>query len=291
MPLRIDHVIAAGSDLDALERVYTQLGFFVTGGGTHPHLGTRNRIIVLGEGYIELLALDVPERASQVLRQRLERGPGWIGFAVQSSDIETEAVAMRTRGVAVLGPNPGRLVAPNGQARSWRVATVDSEDLWQSAEPLPFLIQHDATGEQHRQELAGVGGLAPHANGVTRLMEVVVAVRDLDDAAKRYAVTYDLHPVTPVQSDASLGARVLVLLLGGGYEHIRLAQPEGPGIVAHRIDTAGDGLCLISVAVDDLQQTEAFLRSQGNPFALTAATITISADAAGGAALRFAESR
>jgi Glyoxalase-like domain len=292
MPLRIDHVIAAGSDLDALERGYTQLGFFVTGGGTHPHLGTRNRIIVVGEGYIELLALDVPERASEVLRQRLERGPGWIGFAVQSGDIETEAAAMRGRGVAVLGPNPGRLVAPNGQARSWRIVTVDTADLWQSAEPLPFLIQHDATSEQHRQELAGgLGGLAPHANGATRVTEVVVAVRDLDDAARRYAVTYDLHPATPVQSDASLGARVLVLPLDGGHEHIRLAQPEGPGIVADRIDTAGDGLCLISVAVGDLQQTEIFLGSQGIPFAATEAAITISADAAGGATLRFVESR
>ncbi|HEV8189970.1 MAG TPA: VOC family protein, partial [Ktedonobacterales bacterium] len=112
MPLRIDHVIAASHDLDELERLYAGLGFFVAGGGTHPHLGTRNRIIVLGEGYVELLALDVPERASQALRQRLDRGPGWIGFAVQSDHIELEVAAMRGRGIQVFGPNPGRLVAP-----------------------------------------------------------------------------------------------------------------------------------------------------------------------------------
>lgn len=291
MPLRIDHVIAAGTDLDALEQVYTRLGFFVTGGGTHPHLGTRNRIIVLGEGYIELLALDVPERASQVLRQRLERAPGWIGFAVQAADIEAEAASMRARGVGVLGPNPGRLVAPNGQARSWRVVTVGTADLWQSAEPLPFLIQHDANGEQHRQELAGAGGLASHANGAMRLTEVVVAVRDLDDAVRRYVVTYDLQPVATAQSDASLGARVLALPLDGGSERILLAQPESPGIVADRIDAAGDGLCLINVATDDLQKTAAFLGKQGVPVTANEEAMTISADAAGGASFRFVESR
>src|SRR5262249_16713294 len=157
------------------------------------------------------------------------------------------------------GPNPGRLVALNGQARSWRVATVDSADLWQSAEPLPFLIQHDSTGEQHRQELAGIGGLGAHSNGATRLNEVVVAGRDLDDVDGRYAGSYDLEPVAAVQSDASLGARTLALPLDGGRERILLAQPERSGIVAERIDAAGDGLCLTSVAMDDLQQTAAFL--------------------------------
>lgn len=291
MPVRIDHVIAASGDLDELERAYTRLGFSATGGGAHPHLGTRNRIIVLGEGYIELLALDVPERASPVLRQRLERGPGWIGFAVQSGDIETEAAAMRDRGVGVIGANPGRLVAPGGQARSWRVATVDTEDLWESAEPLPFLIQHDTSGETHRQELAGAGGLAPHANGATRLTEAVVAVRDLDEIARRYAITYDLRPVDMAQSDPSLGAHTLTLALDGGRERIVLAQPEAPGVVADRIDLAGDGLALVSVAVGDLKETKEFLNNQGILFTTTDEAITIPADAAGGAAVRFVGSQ
>lgn len=291
MPARVDHVIAASHNLDELERAYTRLGFFVTGGGTHPHLGTRNRIIVLGENYIELLALDVPERASPALRQRLDRGPGWIGFAVQSGDIEAEVAAMRERGVEAFGPNPGRLVAPSGQARSWRVVTANTEDLWQSAEPLPFLIQHDASGERHRQELAGAGGLAPHANGATRVRDVVIAVRDLEDAAQRYALTYDLRPAAPAAAaaaaDVGLGARVLDLALDGGREYIRLAQPEGSGIVGDRIAMAGEGLCLVSVLVGGLGQTETFLRGQGVRFTAAEEELTIPAEEAGGAPLRF----
>jgi hypothetical protein len=287
MPVRVDHVIAAGPDLAALARAYARLGFHVTGGGTHPHLGTRNRIVVLGEGYVELLALDVPYRASRALRQRIERGPGWIGFAMQSGDIDAEVAAMRQRGARVYGPNPGRLVAPGGQARSWRVAAVDAEDLWQSAEPLPFLIQHDATGERHRQELAGAGGLAPHPNGAVRLAEVVVAVRDLENAALRYAFTYDLQPAATSSSDAGLGARVLDLPLDGGRERIRLAQPEREGVAADRIAAASEGLCLISVAVDDVRRTAAFLRGQGIRFAETGEGLGVPAEEAGGAALRF----
>ncbi|HEX8730459.1 MAG TPA: VOC family protein, partial [Ktedonobacterales bacterium] len=64
MPTRIDHVIIGAPDLDALERSFTAMGFSVTGGGSHPHLGTRNRIIILGEGYIELLAIADPANAS-----------------------------------------------------------------------------------------------------------------------------------------------------------------------------------------------------------------------------------
>ncbi len=56
MPERIDHVIVAGRDLTQLEAAFTRLGFNVVGGGQHPHLGTRNRIILLDQGYIELLA-------------------------------------------------------------------------------------------------------------------------------------------------------------------------------------------------------------------------------------------
>lgn len=45
MPTRLDHVIVLGRDLARLEAAFTRLGFWVTGGGTHPHLlGTLAKI-------------------------------------------------------------------------------------------------------------------------------------------------------------------------------------------------------------------------------------------------------
>src|SRR6185312_4107564 len=114
MPERIDHVIAAAADLDQLEAAFMRLGFNVVGGGQHPHLGTRNRIILLDQGYIELLAIADEQVVSPAVRQRVMTAPGWIGFALQSVDIASEAAAMQARGADIRGPNPGRLVAPGG---------------------------------------------------------------------------------------------------------------------------------------------------------------------------------
>lgn len=192
MPTCIDHVILAGPDLDALEESFTRMGFYVTGGGEHPHLGTRNRVIILDESYIELLAVADPESASPILRDFIAAGGGWVGYALQSSDIAVETAAMRARGVDAHGPTPGRLVAPDGPARGWRVTTIGTDDLWQSAFPVPFLIQHNTTGEDHRRELAGSGGLAPHPNGASHLMSVRATCENVAEVATRYKAAYNL---------------------------------------------------------------------------------------------------
>lgn len=69
MPSQIDHVIVAAANLETLEGIFTRLGFHVTGGGTHPHLGTRNRMDDAGEG-VCAVAVAVGERqtAEDMLR-------------------------------------------------------------------------------------------------------------------------------------------------------------------------------------------------------------------------------
>ncbi len=192
MPIGIDHVILAGTDLDALEKSFTRMGFQVTGGGEHPHLGTRNRIIILDESYIELLAVADPDRASPALQSFIAGGGGWMGYALQSSDIAAETRAMRGRGVDARGPTPGSLVAPDGSARGWRVTMIGSDDLWEATFPLPFLIQHDSTGEVHHRELAGSGGFAPHPNGASHLMSVRLTDPNVASLAANYQTAYNL---------------------------------------------------------------------------------------------------
>ncbi|HUY77426.1 MAG TPA: VOC family protein [Ktedonobacterales bacterium] len=267
MPTRLDHVIVLGSDLEQLEATFTLLGFWVTGGGTHPHLGTQNRIILLDEGYIELLAIADPARVSPRLSARLATGmagAGWVGFAVQSGDIDAEVAAMRARGVDVHGPSAGRLVAPNGTARGWRVATVGSNDLWTAAEPLPFLIQHDATSAQHRAELAGADGERPHPNGAQRLLDVAIATPDLATLATRFAQSYALTPASaaPATKD-DLGAQALTLSLPSGGEFISLAQPSQPGIAHDRLQATGEGVCLLTIVVADLTVARRALQRGG----------------------------
>ena len=61
--MRLDHVIYGTTDLDAAAaRVEAALGLAVQPGGHHDGQGSHNRIVPLGPGYLELLAIDDPRK-------------------------------------------------------------------------------------------------------------------------------------------------------------------------------------------------------------------------------------
>jgi hypothetical protein len=290
MPVRIDHVIVAGRDLAQLEASFTRLGFNVVGGGEHPHLGARNRIILLDQGYIELLAIADEQVVSPTVRERIETAPGWIGFALQSADITAEADAMRTRGVDVRGPKPGRLVAPDGNVRSWQTVTVGSDDLFSAAEPIPFLIQHGTSGAQRQRELAGADPISPHPNGAQRLQSVVLAVANLVEAERTFEGTYGLTQSEPVKVDPFVHA-MLTLNLPANDDRIILAEPLGAGLVQDRFTKAGEGICYVTVTVADLAATRDFLKQDNVPYEPWEDGLLIPATLAGGAPLAFVEDK
>jgi Glyoxalase-like domain len=286
MPTRIDHVIVAGRDLAQLEAAFTRLGFNVVGGGQHPHLGTRNRIILLDQGYIEILAIADEQVVLPAVRERIETAPGWIGFALQSANIVAEADGMRARGADIRGPKPGRLVAPNGTVRSWQTVTVGGDDLFSSAEPIPFLIQHDSSGAQHQQELAGADPIMPHPNGAQRLQAVMIAVANLITIERSFMHAYGLAPSEPgvgIPFDRAMQR----LKLAADDQSITLAEPLGAGIVNGRLMSAGEGVCCVSVAVDDLDVTRDYLQQNGVPLTQWENGLMIPAEVTGGAPLAF----
>ena len=73
----IDHIIIGVHNLDQAAAQFSQkLGLAVSGGGVHPTGGTANRIIVIGDTYLELMAIDNPEEAQQSLLDRLAKPRG-----------------------------------------------------------------------------------------------------------------------------------------------------------------------------------------------------------------------
>lgn len=67
MMLRLDHLAVSAATLEeGVAAVEAALGLPLTGGGKHGHMGTHNRLLNLGDFYLEVIAID-PEAPT----------PGW----------------------------------------------------------------------------------------------------------------------------------------------------------------------------------------------------------------------
>jgi hypothetical protein len=130
--MRIDHVIWATTDLGATtDRLAREHGLRDAGGGRHVGLGTHNRVLPLGGGYLEVLAVADPEEAAgSPLGRTIAAAPeGLFGWAVAAADVEAHA--------ARLGLEVTRIERDGLTARLAGVAEAMAEP------PLPFFIQRD----------------------------------------------------------------------------------------------------------------------------------------------------
>jgi hypothetical protein len=101
--VRIDHVIYATADLDAAAaRIEAELGLTALPGGHHEGLGTHNRIVPLGGGYLELMAILDPEAAASselavALQAGVTRGAeGLLAWSIAVDDVEPVAARLGT---------------------------------------------------------------------------------------------------------------------------------------------------------------------------------------------------
>src|SRR3954452_3183116 len=93
--MRIDHVIYGTQDLDAATAAMERFGLTVAPGGHHVGQGTGNRIVPLGNAYLELMVIDdrAEAAASPIGQIMLETitGEGLIGWAVAVEDLHATA--------------------------------------------------------------------------------------------------------------------------------------------------------------------------------------------------------
>jgi len=146
MGLHVDHIIYAVRDLDAAaSRFEHEFGLGWVEGGRHPGWGTANRIVPLGQSYVELVAV---VDASEAARSTFGR---WVGaatrehdrllaWALATSDIEDAARRLN------LAVTPGSRTRPDGVSIKWRLAGLDHA-INQSA--FPFFIQWETPPELH----------------------------------------------------------------------------------------------------------------------------------------------
>jgi catechol 2,3-dioxygenase-like lactoylglutathione lyase family enzyme len=159
--LRLDHVVYAVPDLDeAAIRFRESFGLDSTEGGRHERWGTANRIVPLGDQYLELVAAVDARIAAQTpfgmgVLERAAGGGGWFTIAAVADDLD--AVASRL-GIEV---DSGSRTRPDGKTVRWRMAALDDprREPW-----MPFFLIWDVGGNLHPGRARAGHGV--RANGI-----------------------------------------------------------------------------------------------------------------------------
>ena len=163
--MELDHVLIAVADLDkAGQEIEVRHGLGSIEGGRHLAWGTANRIIPLGDSYLELIAMfDAAKAAESAVGRWVASGvskPGGpLGWAVRTTELDN--IAQRLH----LEVHEGSRVSPVGEQLRWRTAGMDQA----IAEPaLPFFIEW-APGTK-------LPGQTPirHPAGLTRITGLVL---------------------------------------------------------------------------------------------------------------------
>jgi hypothetical protein len=202
--LELDHVLIAVTDLGAAEREFeARYGLASLEGGRHPGWGTANRIVPLGESYLELVAVVDASEAAQsafgrwVAAAPAEPGARPFGWVVRTPELDEVA---RRLGLTV---EAGSRAAPSDQLVRWRSAGIEQA----AAEPsLPFFIEW------------GRGTPLPGRAAVTHPAGSVAITRlELSGDVDRLAFWLDNHQL-PIAVSAGRPAVRKVVLTGTAGE-------------------------------------------------------------------------
>jgi hypothetical protein len=231
----IDHLVIVTGDLGRAIAEYRGLGFSVVPGGRHP-VGTENALIALRDGaYMELIAFESPDRP-QPHRwwEPLQRGGGLVDFCAGTDAFAADLLALRAAGVAVDPPRAQGRTRPDGYVLRWTFASPSEGQRGL----VPFLIA-DETPRQER-----VPGATDHANEVTGLRVLTIAVGDLTAVAGWYQGFLGRPGAAGQRADL----RAVTRRFGVGPHVVELAEPaDGSGPLGAFLEERGPGPYAVTV--------------------------------------------
>jgi len=258
MLLGIDHLVIAVPDPDAAAAdLEAALGIAATGGGRHEQAGTFNRLIFLGDTYLELIgvwdrALASGHPIGAAALAALDAGtPGLVTWAIATDGARREVAALRAAGSAIGDALPGERIRQDGGVIRWHVAAAAPL----AADRPPFLIEHELAGPEWGDEARRARAAFVHPfGGQARVVGLELAVAHPDEVAAELARTVGVafRPAPgaePGDQEAHLGDQSIRLVSSGlglgsrpesgsGSEEWPL---QGPG------PTAGDPLARVGI--------------------------------------------
>lgn len=199
MALELDHIVVCVPDLAEAARDYQErLGLTAVEGGRHSGHGTANRLIPLGDVYIELLAVVEAKEAktSALGTWAMHRAavPGADAVCLRTDDIDevSERLDLQTMNMS--------RVTPDGVILDWRLAGLKQA----LSNGVPFFIQWDIPDDLHPgrvqvEHQAGPVGLGSVtiAGDIEQLGRWVEGVPGLELRSGDPAVSFELSARRP----------------------------------------------------------------------------------------------
>ena len=162
MPLSLDHIVIAVTDLDAAMRDYEALGFTVLPGGEHPR-GSRNALIVFEDGsYLEIIAFGRPVPDFRWWQVLSHCGSGLVDYALLPEMFDDALVERAGAGArASTGRSTARGCGRTGCSWSGRRRARRSPMSPSSAamSPRASCASRWARPAEHRNGVVGVAGV------------------------------------------------------------------------------------------------------------------------------------
>ena len=226
--LEIDHASICGSNLDTLQKIFTDAGLTPDLGGPHGNGVTQMAIIGFNDAsYLELIAPIKPGASA---------GSDWSKFmsddavtcawAVGTNVLLQEVERLKKVGVPVKTPERGSRKRPDGMSIEWMIADVGPGT---PGSTLPFIIEDQTPRTWRVQTSASVQG-AP-VNGIEN---VVLGVNNLETSIALFRKAYGwAEPLTETQKDFGK----LAYFPG---EPVILAAPSGGGWLSERLGKFGE---------------------------------------------------
>lgn len=151
MILGLDHLAIAVADPDAaISELASFLGLSPgVSGGRHPTWGTRNRLLWLGDTFVELVTVAdtrLAERSwlGRATLEALAAGrTASICWAISTDDLDLDRSQMNANGASLGPPIAGERRRPDGRTVRWRLALPAEVTLER-----PFLIEHDLSAAE-----------------------------------------------------------------------------------------------------------------------------------------------
>lgn len=248
--VRMDHAVVLSADMEVSKTLWgQQVGARLALDRTFPDRNVRILFFRLGDITVEVSG------GAQQTEEGMGKPDRLWGLAWGVDDVTDACKRLRMAGVEVSEPRrgikPGTLVATAKGRHTHGVATLLIEHT-------PESFTADARAPQNEAYDSEPGR---RAFTVTGLDSVVLAVEDIEEAARTWSSTLALEAAAPIDPPNEL---VRLARIDAGNAGVVLAEAASPEHrIARAIAERGPGMSSIAIEVDDVDAAVRDLRAKG----------------------------